>query len=105
MKKLILVFAIILTVFGTVYFAKSRQAFSKDFEKSKVRGIGEERTTFIKEFEPDDSVIAVSPPKSLENLRGFLNYIFSSSPNLFFNAKEQNKWLSADLQKTLKNHL
>lgn len=105
MKKVIFVLLITLTVFGTVYFAKSRQVFNEDFEKTKTRGIGTEQKIFIREFEANDSKVITAPPKSLENLRGFLSYIFSNSPNLFFNFDAQGKWFSKDLQKTIKRHL
>lgn len=94
-----------MTVFGTVNFVKSRQVFSEDFEKSKIRGIGEERFIFIQEFEPQESSEIAVPPKSLENLRSFLAYIFSNSPNLFFNSDAQDKWLSNDLQASIKRNL
>jgi hypothetical protein len=105
MKKGVFVFLIIVTVFFTVYFVKSRQVFSKDFEKSKIRGIGEDQKIFIQEFEPDDLRRTIAPLKSLKNLRGFLTYIFSNSPNLFFNSDAQDKWFSSDLQKAIKRHL
>lgn len=105
MKKGVFVFLILVTVFFTVYFVKSQQVYSEDFEKSKTRGVGEEQKIFIQEFESNNFRGTIAPTKSMENLRGFLAYIFSNSPNLFFNSNAQDKWFSSDLQKTIKRHL
>jgi hypothetical protein len=76
-----------------------------ELEKSKRRGKGRPFKAYIKEINrPLSSDIEV-PPACLVNLREFIGYLFSNSPNIFYNEEARRKWFADNLQRAAANHL
>ena len=78
---------------------------SDDFEASKYRGAGRSVTVFQEVSDPGVLDKLSGPPQCVENFRGFINYIFGNTPNLFFNERAQDQWLSEDLRRAAANHV
>lgn len=76
-----------------------------ELEKSKTRGLNEPQKVYIEETGTTLPENINLPIECVTNLREFISYIFSNSPNLFYNEEAQRKWLSNYLRRAAANHL
>lgn len=106
-KYFVKVILAILVLVGIFYAdtVSSQVKHSENLEKSKVRGTNQTRKIWIEEEKGDLTKSASIPKESLTNFREFIAYIFSNSPNLFYNEKAQRQFLSAHLRKAIAHHL